>query len=359
MLTVLLFIVILGILVLAHEGGHFLAAKLNGVRVHEFGFGFPPRLWARRHGETEYSVNLLPLGGFVRIAGEDGRDEGTERGRSFSEKRFLVKFTMLGAGVAVNWMIAAFLLGTLQIFGAPIAVSDAENIAANVTVSAVAPASPAASAGLLAGDTIIGLAAEDGSAVPATIREVQKFLSIHAGKEVRLTLRRGEDEPRTLSAVPRTQPPEGEGPLGVALVRVAKVSHPWYEAPFRGVFVAASLSIAVVQGLGDMVGSLLADGRLAEGITGPVGIAVATGQVQTLGFGALLAFIAVLSLNLAVLNAIPFPALDGGRVAIAALEGLFRRPFPLRVVAWFHAAGFTALMAIVLLITYRDVRNLL
>ena len=358
-MTIILFIAILGILVLVHEGGHFLAAKLSGVRVDEFGFGFPPRLLSRRRGETLYSVNLLPFGGFVRIAGEEGNADD-EPERNFSRKPLLKKLGMLLSGVGMNWLLAAVLFGVIAVAGAPVAVPDDEGFAgASVTITGVAPGSPAQNAGLSTGDTIVAVA--PGRSAPQSVSRidvVQEFLRSHGDEEVQMTVRRGQTE-MTVSVVPRKEPPDGEGPLGVSLARVAFVSHPWYEAWWRGAFLAGMMTVSLADGFVDMLRTAFTDGELAEGLSGPVGIAALTGEVRTLGFIFLLNFIALLSLNLALINVLPIPALDGGRVVTVVLEKLTGKRIPTKALAWVHAAGFIVILFFVMALTVRDVRQLL
>lgn len=364
--TILLFIIILGVLVFVHEGGHFVAAKLSGVRVDEFGLGFPPRLFAHRRGETEYTINALPFGGFVRVFGEDGRipDASSLTGehdtRSFALKSFSAKMQILFAGVAMNWILAAVLFGILQVIGAPVSVPDDEAAPhALVTIADVSRESPAALSGLVLGDTILALRSSDAALEhPQAIADVQSFIQTHRGKDIELLVQRNR-ETRTVHVTPRENPPKGEGALGVSLLRVASVAYPWYEALWRGFFVAVSLTFSLFAAFGDIAHDFFVDQRVTDGLAGPVGIAVLTGDALSLGVVALLNFIAILSLNLAILNALPFPALDGGRVALIVVEGFLRRPLPARGVAWMHALGFALLIAFVIAITVRDVRNLL
>lgn len=352
MVTVLLFIAILSILVLVHEGGHFLAAKRAGVRVHEFGLGFPPRIAGRRRGDTLYSINALPFGGFVRIEGEDGKVQSDDPERSFATKPARTKLQILLAGVFMNWVLAALLLGVVQAFPHP--------IPSGVGFEEVRQDSPAAAAGIAAGDALLRMAAADGSAVaPRNVYEASSFIRQHRGSEVVFTLARGEETIR-LSAVPRPDPPEGEGWLGVRFAQESEtVAYPWYEAPWRGVLVAGSLTTTLLGAFGDLIGQLATEGRPPEDISGPVGIAALTGEVRSLGTIALLSFIALISLNLAILNALPFPALDGGRVIVVFIEALLRRPLPQKAIGFVHAAGFVALILLIIAVTVKDVRTLL
>lgn len=349
--TALLFIAVLSVLVLVHEGGHFFAAKRAGVRVHEFGFGFPPRIWSRTRGETTYSINALPFGGFVRIEGEDGGTPSGDPERSFAAKPARTKLLILLAGVFMNWVLAALLFGVVEAFPHP--------VASGVSIASIRDGSPAAEAGFFEGDRIVRLdAAGDDAVRPRSVYDASSFIREHRGKEIVFTVKRGENALR-IPAVPRRDPPAGEGWLGVQFTQESTiVSTPWYEAPLRGALVTGSLTATLIGAFGDLVAELVVEGRMPEDISGPVGIAALTGEVRALGIIALLSFVALLSLNLAILNTLPFPALDGGRVAVVFAEALLRRPLPQRTLAAVHAAGFAALILLLIVVTVKDVRTL-
>ncbi len=353
-MTVVIFIAILSFLVLAHEAGHFFAAKRAGVRVHEFGLGFPPKIYGKQIGETEYTINLLPLGGFVRIEGEDGAK--TNDARSFANKPFGTKLLILLAGVMINWMLAAMLLGVVQTVGTAVPIADTqygEN--ARVTIASVAKDAPAGIAELSIGDTIKSITTSSGMVEISRIDEVQEVLGGHAGEEVTLVISRN-DVLRTVTLTPRENPPKGEGAIGVALIRVATVRYPWYEAPWRGVFLAGSLTIAMLGSFGDMLKTLIVEHRAVEGLAGPIGIAYLTGEVRSLGALFMINFIAILSLNLAILNALPFPALDGGRAVVAFIEKIRGRAISARLLGRVNATGFAILLVLIVAISIRDIQ---
>lgn len=355
-MTVILFIAILGALVLAHEAGHFFAAKRAGVKVHEFGIGFPPRLYGKQFGETVYTINLLPFGGFVRIEGEDGSQAAHPTHESFVAKPLSTKLLIVLAGVMINWLIAAALFGIVQTAGTPVPIADdAGGDDPRVTLTSIAEESPAETAGLSVGDSIAAITTGEGMEYVTRVDEVQSILATNAGEEITLLVQRG-DETRTVMLTPRINPPEGEGAVGVALLRVATVSYPWYEAPWRGVFLAGSLTISMLESFGDMFRTLIVEQRAVEGLAGPVGIAYLTGEVRSLGTLFLLNFIAILSLNLAILNAIPFPALDGGRAVIAFVERIRGRAISAELLGRVNATGFAVLILLIVAITIRDIR---
>ena len=226
MITILIFILILGILVLVHEWGHFIVAKKSGLTVEEFGFGFPPRIFSRKIKGTLYSINLLPLGGFVKILGEDGSEAGNQN--SFASKSISVKSLITVAGVAMNFILGALLLIFGFYIGLPQALNDEnESTAKNVQIQIVAISnnSPAEKAGLKLGDAL-----ENFNKIP----ELQAFINENKGKEVSLEVNRGK-EIISVKLTPRLNPPASEGAIGVALVKTGIVSYPWYQSIWLGV----------------------------------------------------------------------------------------------------------------------------
>ena len=243
LLTILVFIVILGLLVFVHELGHFIMAKRAGMKVEEFGFGFPPRLFGIKKGETTYTVNLIPLGGFVKIVGEDGLD--TSDPESFGNKSAWRRFSVLIAGVVMNVILAWVLVSIGMGLGLPTVLSEGDALPAgahvrNVSVGVleVADKTPAALAGLKPGDSILKI---NGQAVNS-IEDAQSMTKTDAGKETTYTIKRGSDV-FDKQITPRVNPPAGEGSLGIALGSVAYVSYPWYQDPIRGAVAVFNLAV--------------------------------------------------------------------------------------------------------------------
>lgn len=314
----------LSALILVHELGHFAAAKFFGMRVDEFGIGFPPRLFSIQRGETRYSVNSLPLGGFVRLHGELD-DDGD---RSFTRYGFFPRAVVLLAGVCMNFLAGFLIFSSVFWIGSPVAVY----------VAGVMPGSPAEIAGVKQGDMIAGFAdpgafsdfisAQDTAVVPFSV------------------IRSSETIPITASL--RPNPPPGEGSLGLVLSAIGSAPLGFFAGISRGFFAAISLSLAVVSGLD----SLFTE---PESVVGPVGIfsiAVSTGH---LGLVPVLELLGVISLNLAVLNLLPIPALDGGRLVFMTFEAIRRKKFAPRAEVRAHAAGFAFLMALVVFVTFKDI----
>lgn len=349
-MTILIFIIILAVLVLIHEIGHFITAKKNGLTVEEFGFGFPPRIWSVKKGETIYSINLLPLGGFVKILGEN--DGETDNPKSFASKSAGARGLITASGVVMNFVLGALILIIGFYIGLP-QVLDKENesLAKNVQIKIVAinRNSPAEYANLKLGDSI-----ENFEEIPI----LQDFINKNKGKEISLKIKRGENY-LEIKTVPRANPPEGEGALGVALAKTGIVSYPWHQSIWLGVKSAFVVTWEIIKGFFELVKNLLFSGKIPQEVTGPVGIAVLAGQAVNLGFIYLLQLTALISLNLAVLNLVPFPALDGGRLLFLAIEKIKGSRVNPKIENAIHSVGIILLLILVALITYRDILKLI
>lgn len=368
MLTLLIFIAVLGLLVFVHELGHFVVAKRNGMRVDEFGFGFPPRVVgvyrtprgalrtvygastpADAAGTTIYSLNAIPLGGFVKIAGENN-DEAADP-NSFVHKSFGARLATLLAGVTMNVLLAWVLFSVVLAAGVPTLVDErvpAGTRVANVrtTIIEVRPKSPAAEAGLKSGDALVAI---DGRAFTSA-DAARAYILEHKGATFEFRVQRPGGREEQLRVASLAAPGENEGPTGIALATVGSVSYPWYRAPFEGIRVTAEQLWGVVVGLGKLVSG----GVGLNQVGGPVKIAQLTGEASRMGFTHLLQFAAFLSLNLAVLNTLPVPALDGGRVLFLVAEkvrGKRNNPAFEQAV---NAIGFLALLLLMLVVTIND-----
>lgn len=354
MLTAIIFIIVIGVLVLVHEFGHFVMAKRAGMRVDEFGFGFPPRLYGKKIGETVYSINWIPFGGFVKILGEDGDTRGP---RTFTSAGFWPRMGVIVAGVAMNFLLAAVLLMFVNFFGLRIGLVDGDIGKAQdlkVEIISVAKDSPAAAAGLQPLDTLAGYM-QNGKIVRVdTSKGVQDAVASHLGQPFTIEIQRGSQLIEK-TVVPRLNPPEGQGALGISLALTGVVSYPWYEAIWRGIYDASMLTINTVIGYYQLLKTLFVNGRLIAEVSGPIGIATLTGQAARVGFNYLLQFVAMISINLAVLNIIPFPALDGGRAVLLVVEKAKGSPVHHRVEGLINMIGFYLLVILMLYITYKDI----
>ncbi|PIR47308.1 RIP metalloprotease RseP [Candidatus Uhrbacteria bacterium CG10_big_fil_rev_8_21_14_0_10_50_16] len=354
MITALIFIAVLAVLVLAHEFGHFAVAKWSGMRVDEFGFGFPPKLFGIKRGETEYTINLIPLGGFVKIHGESGEERDDPR--SFASKSIWKRFLVLVAGVTMNVLLAWVLLSAGFMAGLPTAIDGGDFAGGNVKdeqvqITYVLPGSPAEEVGLVLGDRVLSV---NGQSVIDAAQTRELIGLAQAGEELELVIARtGEDQSRTIMVAP-VQIEEGLIAIGTQLTTVGYVSFPPHLALLNGATSTANMVAMTAVGFWDLLGRLVTGKGLGGDVSGPVGIAVLTGQVADLGFVYLLNFAAVLSVNLAILNILPFPALDGGRVFFLLIELIRRKPVTPKFEATVHAAGFAMLMILVVLVTYKD-----
>lgn len=367
MLTILIFIIILGLLVFVHELGHFLVARWNGIRVDEFGFGFPPRffgviknasgkyelVWGNKEmpsGETVYSLNWIPLGGFVKIAGEDGHDASDPN--SFAGKSAWTRIRVLAAGVFMNFLFAWFLISIVFMLGLPQPIEPADHgkfADAKIQVLAVGKGTPAETMGLSMGDAIVSI---NGEAI-TTLEQVSGLISSHKGQAITVVVDRF-GKPLTLTGTPRTEYPATEGALGISFSETAVVSYPWYEAIYRGAIATYDITLAILGAFGMMIASLFGGAKTALDVTGPVGIVYLTKQMSDLGLPYLLQFAALLSINLGIINILPIPALDGGRILFILIEKLKGSPVSHRVEGMIHQIGFILLLVLMLLVTVRD-----
>lgn len=373
MVAIIIFVIILGVLVFVHELGHFLTARRNGVKADEFGFGFPPRaagffqdeetkkykfVWGNKDvqsANTIYSINWIPLGGFVKIKGEDGG--GVNEVDSFAAKKAWPRIKILAAGVIMNFILAWFLLSISLMIGAPEEIDSNQGDLSQVKIqiNTVSPGSPAESVGIKVGDEILK---ENAQTNFKNIQEVQNFIKANQGKEIALNLKRG-DEVVAVKVVPRENAPKDEGALGIAMSQTAIVSHPIGESLWLGAVEVYQITIAIVMALGGIIASLFVGKGVGADVSGPIGIAILTKQVATLGLTYILRFAALLSINLGIINALPIPALDGGRILFILIEKIKGSPVSQETEQKFHTIGFILLILLMVLVTLRDVVKLI
>ena len=341
MLTGIIFVIIfLSILILVHELGHFLTAKKFGLLVEEFGFGLPPRIWGKKIGETIYSINALPFGGFVKIYGEDGAAAITEEknGRSFISLKAWQKAMILIAGVFFNFLLGWIVLSIVFSMGMPSAV----------IVTDVLKDTPAAKAGLIQGDVIKGF---------STIEELIDFINDNRGKEISLEAERNGEVLKIL-ATPRINPPEGQGALGIGLADAGLPKQNIFLSFWDGLKASISLIITIFIVIIDLISKIFIGQASLETVTGPIGIAKVTAQASSLGLVYLLQLLALISLNLTVINIFPFPALDGGRLLFLAIEKIKGSPLNPKFEKWANMAGFALLILLMIAITIKDIIKL-
>ena len=374
LITIISFIAILSVLVLVHELGHFLAARKFGAKAEEFGLGFPPRLigwykntsgkWKTVFGnkevtdatDTVYTLNSIPLGGFVKIKGEDG--ENKTDNSSFANKPIWQRSIILSAGVIMNVILAAVIISFNLLVGAtqPIEGVPLEGAIVrdrHIAVNSVVVDSPAAQAGVQPGDRIISV---DNNEISST-EFLQNYVGERSGQVVAYTFVR-DTQTITKEITPITLEETSRGGIGITISENAFVRFPWYLAIYEGVKTTGYYLWLIITGFVDLLTRLVTGGGVSADIAGPVGIAVLTGQVADMGFPYLLQFAALLSLNLAVINILPIPALDGGRILFLIIEKIKGRPAKQETEALIHNIGFMLLIGLIILVTFKDIKNL-
>ncbi len=358
-MSIFLFIIILAVLILVHELGHFIAAKKTGVRVDEFGIGFPPRIFSKKFGETVYSLNLFPIGGFVKIFGEDPGPEstgGNDAKRSITHKSKWTQAWILGAGIIFNIILAWVLISAGFMFGLPYSTDDARYGArvedASLNIVHVMPNSPAELAGLKGGDKITALYTIGSSLENPGIDSTQKFIASH--DELTLSYMRG-GEIRTAIIKTQNGIVEDRRAIGISMDMTGTLRLPIHEALYVGLIKTASLTWATTTGLLDFFKNIFIGKADFSSISGPVGIVSIVGDASSLGFVYLLTLTALISINLAIINLLPFPALDGGRLMFIIIEAIKGSPIKPVVANTVNGIGFLLLILLMVVVTYSDI----
>lgn len=372
--TLIVFLLILSLLVFVHELGHFLVAKKAGIGVEEFGFGLPPRILGVNYKGTVYSINLLPIGGFVKLLGEEETAREKERGKAkqFWAKSKKVRIAVVVAGVLMNFLLAIVVFSLVYTkMGIPTKTSQ-------VKIVGLVPSSPAEMAGLKLGDLVVLAGGEK-------ISDSQVFIALTkrlAGREMELEVVREKDNPcpevsgispgikiacrgqnMVFTLVPRVSPPPGEGPLGVAISDLEMKFYPLWQMPARGavegVKEAFAWTVLIVGALASMLWQLVSLGVVPKDVAGPVGIFQITSHVAQGGVLAIFQFLGILSVNLAVINILPIPALDGGRLLFIGIEAVTGKRLRVRVEQIANQIGMMVLFILIILITYNDILRIL
>jgi len=419
-MTIIAFILILALLVLVHEFGHFIAAKKNGIYVEEFGFGYPPRLFGIKIGETLYSLNLIPVGGFVKLYGEEyyqlkGKINTSLKTRAFAYKTPLAKTSVIIAGVIGNFLLGWLLISYLFTQGVPTPTNK-------IIIESVTKNSPAAFAGVKPNDIILEISTKKGfpqndqsykvkvgdylwkiaqekyndgyyayqiakankitnpsiiqpdqiiilplvqeinedSGVKYSLKTTDDFIyqmKNYGGKEIYLTIQRnGKNE--QIKITPRKNPPKGQGPLGVVITSFAERRYVWYKAPFYGLIEAFFITKKIIVELIKTLFLLVTFQKPKVDVTGPIGIAQFAGQAIKFGQKAVLELIALLSLNLAVINVLPFPALDGGHLVFVFYEWIAKKRVNQKLENYLNLIGFFLLITLAIVISVNDIVKL-
>ncbi len=362
MLIIILVILGLSLLILGHEAGHFFAAKMFGLKVDEFGFGFPPRIAAKKIGDTEYSINWLPFGGFVKIGGERGEfalvdgekdspessldlkptiddpDSALDAQKLFYTQPAWKKAVIVLAGVFTNFILGWLFITAVLIIGVP----------QTLVIAGTQAGSPAAQAGLQAGDVVKGY---------TNSQSFIDFVNQNKGTPIMVSVIRNNKE-LDYTITPRTATVAGQGAIGVALDQGGATRENIFAAARDGLRNAAILSWLTITAFGDLLRQIFTHASIPAGVVGPVGIFGIAEETGRIGLAYLLQFIGVISINLMVVNCIPFPALDGGRFFMVLIEKIKGSPLSYKIEAWVNGIGFSLLLLLMLILTVRDVRGL-
>jgi len=340
LITIVAFLAVLAVLIIAHELGHFSTAKAFGVKVEEFGIGFPPRLLSFKKGETRYSLNAIPLGGFTKMVGEVDPSET----RSLASKNVWIRILVLSAGSLMNFLLPLLLFS--------IAFMVPHNVLiGQVTVEEVLPDSPAAIAGIQPEDTIISI---NGKQLSSTL-DLSRAIQLNLGKEIDMVISHDSVTNEEVQLTPRWRPPEGEGATGI-MVRTENPAIVSQREPFwRAIPLGVKKCIETFVLFKNEILKLFI-GAATFQVGGPVAIAQMTGEVARAGISPLLEFAAFLSINLAIINIFPLPALDGGRIVFVLLEWTRRgKRISPKTEGLIHGIGFVLLIAAMLAVTYQDI----
>ena len=362
MLIIILVIIGLSLLILGHEAGHFFVAKLFGLKVDEFGIGFPPRMfaWRPKNGETEYSVNWLPFGGFVRISGERGEFEGVspdgtegspsptaaqtamtdeEKARLFYNQPAWKKSLIVLAGVFMNFILGWLLIAIVFMVGVP----------QTLIISGTEPGSPAVAAGLQSGDVVKGY---------TDSQSFINYVDAHEGQPITVTVIRN-DKDMSFTMTPRVNPPANQGALGVALEEGGAARENFFRALWDGLQDAVIISWLTLQAFYELLKQIFVHASIPADVVGPVGIFSIAEETGKIGLAYLLQLLGIISINLMIVNCIPFPALDGGRFLVVIVEKIKGSAMPYKVEAWINGVGFALLLTLMVVLTIRDVSGLL
>ena len=363
-MDIIIFIVILLVLILSHEFGHFIVAKKAGIRVDEFAFGFKPKIFGIKRGETTYSLNALPIGGYVKIFGENPDEEsisGLDSARSFVNKPKYIQALVLIAGVVMNFLVAWLLISVGFMSGLPSSTSAIPkgSVLTNeaVTIMDVAKDSPAEKAGLKTGDKLISFSTvNDTTEIPST-ESVQYFIKKHGGEEITVNFNRGTDL-KQVKLIPESKTAKDDPKIGISMDVIGTLKLSFIQALWEGLKLSANLFVVTAVGFYTLIhNALIGQGSMA-GIAGPVGIVGIVGDAAKFGFIYLLSLTALISVNLVVINLIPFPALDGGRLLFLLIEKIKGSRIKPKVANIINMIGFGILMLLMIVITYRDIVKL-
>ncbi len=362
-----LFLLILLILVIVHEFGHFIVAKLTNMRVDEFAFGFPPKLFSKKIGETTYSFNALPLGGYVSIWGENGSDEDKEahgaknHPRAFSNRPWRAQLLVLVAGVTMNMLLALFIFIGISYGEIQMSVKDTTygHLVKNPSLMVIDAAqnSPAYKAGILPGSTLIAMKSKNSTAKLVAPEDVVAFVGAHSNDPIYIKYKKpdGRVSETTIAAVYGIA--ADKKVIGISVENVGTLHTTISQAITIGYLRTYEMTVMTFEGLVSVVTSVTKGESVIESLSGPIGIAKIVGETSEYGYAAVLTLVAVLSINLAIFNILPLPALDGGRMVVVIIESVFRKRVPFKYYSWVNIVGFLLLMLLLVVVTFNDIRR--
>lgn len=377
--SILLFLFIILVLVIAHEFGHFIVAKWTNMRVDEFAFGFPPRIFSKKIGETTYAINALPLGGYVSIWGENGEptlsskdqlfvpkmdinnEDAKYNPRAFGNRPWWAQLLVLVAGVTMNMLLAWFIF--IGISYGNIKISESDEVYGNriknseLTVIDASPNGPAFKAGLVPGTVLISVTTKNATADLKNTASLIDFISAHNNDSFTITYQNenGIKASTTIVAVYGIVPDKKA--IGLSVDNVGTVDTTLIEAIKIGSERTYEMTKMTFGGLTTLFSSIFQGKNVINELSGPIGIAKIVGQTSEYGYRAILTLVAILSINLAIFNILPLPALDGGRMVVVVIEAVIIRKVPYKYYSWVNVIGFFALILLLVLVTFHDIRG--
>lgn len=369
-MAIIIFIIVLVVLILVHEFGHFIIAKKSGIRVDEFGIGFPPRIFGKKIGETTYSLNWIPFGGFVKIFGENPDDasmSGPDSKRSFVNKKRRIQALVIVSGVVFNMLLAVVLLSFGFMIGMPVSQDDPlivekgyELSSQELTVVDILEDSPAMKAGLKEGDEILSVATRTETVDILSAGTVSDFIAMHKEEEIAFIYKR-KGEILLAKIIPKSGvalDDKERAAIGTLLGDIGELKLPIHKALIEGAKLTWDMTILIAFGLGSFIANAFALNADLSQIAGPVGIVGLVGNAFSLGFVSLLGFTAIISIHLAIINLFPFPALDGGRLVVIFIEAIKKSAIKPKIINTINTVGFALLILLMLIVTYSDILKL-
>jgi len=365
-MAIIIFIIILLVLVIVHEAGHFFTAKAFKIRVDEFGFGFPPKLFGIKKGETEYSINALPFGGFVKIFGENPDEENTtgpDAARSLISKPKYQQALVMFAGICANFLLAWLLFSFGFMSGLPTSIgsepSGTKLKDVNLVIVSVVPKSPAEVAGLKTGDKIISIQSGKDSVSDITPDNLKTFVVSHSEKEITVGYLRGKSiNINLLNLKPTLNNNNKQPEIGIAMDEIGTLKLPFFQSLYQGMKFDVSVTKGTIVGLYKLIADSIRGKGSLSSLTGPVGMVGIVGDASKFGLAYLFSFAALISVNLAIINLIPFPALDGGRLLFLLIEKIKGSRLNPKFANTANMIGFAILILLMLLVTYHDIIKL-